>query len=138
MKLINGYPEYILDSIKKVEKKREKNMSQPVAPLSLQDREKILSKYHPDYMKGTKRELKIGIDKGQLLYNGIVDLLESKPVLDPKDVDLSKIDYDVDLLIVGGGGAGINSNYIHASMAYNQHRIGEYGWGEEAPQLVSA
>ncbi len=101
-----GYPDYMLESIKNVEKKRSKNMSSPVKPLSMEDREKILTKYHPDYMDGTKRELKIGPDKGTILYNGIVDLLESKPVISSKDVDLSKIDYDVDLLIIGGGGAG--------------------------------
>lgn len=102
----NGYPDYMLESIKQVEKKRMKNMSSPVKPLSMEDREKILTKYHPDYMEGTKRELKIGPDKGKILYNGIVDLLESKPVISPKDVDLTKVDYDVDLLIIGGGGAG--------------------------------
>lgn len=106
MKIIDGYPEYMMKSIKQVEKKRVKNMSEPVKPMSLKDREKMLSSYHPDYMEGTKRKLRIGIDKGQLLYNGLVDLLEAKPVLDSKDVDLSKIDYDVDLLIIGGGGAG--------------------------------
>lgn len=106
MKVISGYPDYMLKSIKLVEEKREKNMKQPVKPMSMKAREDILNKYHPDYMKGTKRELKVGRDKGMLLYNGIVDLLEAKPVLDSKDVDLSKIDYDVDLLIIGGGGAG--------------------------------
>ena len=106
MKLIDGYPGYMIKSIKLVEKKREKNMSEPVKPMSLKDRESMLIKYHPDYMKGTKRVLRVGTDKGQFLYNGLVDLLESKPVIDPKDVDLSKIDYDVDLLIIGGGGAG--------------------------------
>ena len=35
-------------------------------------------------MKDTKRELKVGIDKGTILYNGIVDLLEAKTVIDPK------------------------------------------------------
>ena len=106
MKTTDGYPDYMMKSIKLVEEKREKNMSRPVKPMSMEDREKILSKYHPDYMEGTKRELRVGIDKGKLLYNGIVDLLEAKPVLDPRDVDLSKIDYDIDLLIIGGGGAG--------------------------------
>jgi len=106
VKVISGYPDYMLKSIKLVEEKREKNMKQPVKPMSMKAREDILNKYHPDYMKGTKRELKVGRDKGMLLYNGIVDLLEAKPVLDSKDVDLSKIDYDVDLLIIGGGGAG--------------------------------
>jgi len=106
VKTIDGYPEYMMKSIKLVEEKRERNMTHPVRPMSMKDREIVLSKYHPDYMDGTKRELRIGVDKGQLLYNGIVDLLEAKPVIDPKDVDLSKIDYDVGLLIIGGGGAG--------------------------------
>jgi len=96
----------MMKSIKKVEENRKRNMSKPVKPLSMKDREKILNDFHPDYMKNTKRELKIGIDKGKLLYNGIVDLLETKSILNPKDIDLSKIDYDVDLLIIGGGGAG--------------------------------
>ena len=106
MKLIDGYPDYMMESIKLVEKKREHNMKQPVKPMSMKEREDTLSKYHPDYMQGTRRELRVGVDKGQVFYNGIVDLLESSPVLKPKDVDLSKIDYNVDLLIIGGGGAG--------------------------------
>ena len=96
----------MMKSIKLVEEKRENNMSSPVKPMSMKEREQVLGKYHPDYMKNTKRKLKVGIDTGKLMYNGIVDLLEAKPVLDPKDVDISKIDYDLDLLIIGGGGAG--------------------------------
>ena len=106
MKLIDGYKDYLMKSIKLVEKKREENMAKPVKPMSMKAREEVLSNYHPDYMKGTKRELKVGIDKGTILYNGIVDLLEARTVIDPKDVDLGKIDYDVDLLIIGSGGAG--------------------------------
>jgi len=106
MKLIDGYPDFMMKSIKLVEKKREENMAKPVKPMSMKAREEILSKYHPDYMKGTKRELKVGRDKGTVLYNGIVDLLEARTVIDPKDIDLNKIDYDIDLLIIGGGGAG--------------------------------
>jgi succinate dehydrogenase / fumarate reductase flavoprotein subunit len=103
---MEGYPEDMLESIKLVEKKRDLNMKNPVKPMDMKNREKILSNYHPDYMKGTRRELKVGINKGDIFYNGIANLLESRPVLDPKDVDLTKIDYDVDILIVGGGGAG--------------------------------
>jgi len=106
MKMTDGYPDYMIKSIKKVKEKRKRNMSKPVKPLSMKDREKILNDFHPDYMKNTKRKVKIGIDKSKLLYNGIVDLLETKSILNPKDVDISKIDYDVDLLIIGGGGAG--------------------------------
>jgi succinate dehydrogenase / fumarate reductase flavoprotein subunit len=104
--MIDGYPDYMMDSIKKVEKKRDDNIATRVKSLSMKEREEVLSKYHPDYMKDTKRKLQIGVDKGAVLYNGIVDLLEAKSVLDTKAVDLSNIDFDVDLLIIGGGGAG--------------------------------
>ncbi|RLI59308.1 MAG: succinate dehydrogenase/fumarate reductase flavoprotein subunit [Candidatus Asgardarchaeum californiense] len=106
METNDGYPDFMLKSIKKVEQKRKKNMSKPVKPMSMKQRDEMLKKYHPDYMKGTKRTLKVGVDKGNLFYNGIADLLEAKSVLNTKDIDLSKIDYDVDLLIIGGGGAG--------------------------------
>jgi len=116
LKMIDGYPDYMMESIKLVEKKRDYNMKHPVKPMSMKEREDMLSKYHPDYMKGSRRELRVGIDKGQIFYNGIVDLLEARPILDPKDVDLSKIDYDVDLLIIGGGGAGtVASLFAHES-----------------------
>jgi len=104
--MIDGYPDYMMDSIKKVEKKRDDNIATRVKSLSMKEREEVLIKYHPDYMKDTKRKLQIGVDKGSMLYNGIVDLLEAKSVLDTKAVDLSNIDFDVDLLIIGGGGAG--------------------------------
>jgi succinate dehydrogenase/fumarate reductase flavoprotein subunit len=106
MKLIDGYPEYMLKSIALVEQKRKRNMSHPVKPMSMKEREENLSKYHPDYMDGTRRKLRLGVDKGKEFYNGIADLLEARPVLNANDVDLSKIDYDVDILIIGGGGAG--------------------------------
>jgi len=106
LELIDGYPKYMMESIKIVEEKRERNMSKAIKPMSLKDREEILRKYHPDYMEGTRREVRVGVDKGKVFYEGIVDLLEAKPVVDPDDVDLSTVDYDVDLLIIGGGGAG--------------------------------
>ena len=56
MNLVDGYPEYMIKSIKLVEKKREKNMSEPVKPMSLKDRETLLKKYHPDYMEGINAE----------------------------------------------------------------------------------
>ncbi len=113
---IEGYPDYMLESIKKVEEKRERNLKKTVKPMSMEERESMLSKYHPDYMKGTRRKLKVGINKGEVFYNGLSDLLEARPILGPKDVDLDKIDYDVDTLIIGGGGAGtVAALFAHES-----------------------
>lgn len=106
MRTIEGYPEYMYESIKLVEAKRESNLSKQVKPMSLEERDGVLRRFHPDYMEGTRREVRVGIDRGKSMYNGIVDLLESRSALDPKKVDLSRIDFDVDILIIGGGGAG--------------------------------
>ncbi len=106
MKLIDGYPQYMLDSIKKVEEKRLQNIDKSIEPLTLEERQTVLAKFHPDFMDTSKRAVRIGVDKGNESYNGIVDLLESPSILDTSEVDLTKIDFDVDLLIIGGGGAG--------------------------------
>ena len=106
MKLIKGYPEYMWESIEKVEETREERLKSTIPRMSLEEREEILRKFHPDYKEGTKREVRIGPNKGDVFYNEIVDLLESKPLIDPDEIDLSSVDYDVDILIIGGGGAG--------------------------------
>ncbi len=106
MRVIEGYPDYMYESIKLVEAKRKDNLSKQVKPMSLEERERVLRRFHPDYMEGTRREVRVGIDRGKLMYNGIVDLLECGSALDPREVDLSRIDFDVDVLIIGGGGAG--------------------------------
>jgi succinate dehydrogenase / fumarate reductase flavoprotein subunit len=116
MEYIDGYPDYMMDSIKLIEEKREKNLTTDVKAMSMEEREKVLSQYHPDYMKDTKREVRIGIDKGKTMYNGIADLLESRPVLNPNEIDLTNIGYDVDILIIGGGGAGtVAALFAHES-----------------------
>jgi len=106
MNIINGYPEYMMCSIELVEEKREANLNADIQPLTLAEREKVLNENHPDFMEGTRREVTVGVDKGKMMYGGIVDLLEARPIISSKDIDLSKVDFDVDILIIGGGGAG--------------------------------
>ncbi len=114
MEIIDGYPDYMMESIKLIEEKREKNIETAVTPLTMEEREEVLKNYHPDFMEGTRREVGIGPNKGDLIYNGIVDLLEARSALDTSAVDLSKVDYDVDVLIIGGGGAGtVASIFAH-------------------------
>ena len=106
LKVVDGYPEYMWESIKKVEETRQGRIGAVIPAMTLKEREEILNKFHPDYKIGTKREVKVGANKGDLIYNEIVDLLEAKPLIEPKDIDLNTVDYDVELLIIGGGGAG--------------------------------
>ncbi|RLF91776.1 succinate dehydrogenase/fumarate reductase flavoprotein subunit [Thermococci archaeon] len=101
-----SYPEEMRKSIEKVEETRDERLGLEINRMSLEEREEILKKFHPDYRPEAKREIGIGPNKGDLAPNEVVDLLESYPIVDPEEVDLSQVDYDVSLLIIGGGGAG--------------------------------
>jgi len=74
--------------------------------LSLEEREKVLKKFHPDYMEGGRRAVKVGLNKGDVFPEEVVDLLESRGRIEPSKVDLSEVDYETDVLVIGGGGAG--------------------------------
>ncbi len=106
MKMIDGYPEYMMESIKQVERTRKARIGNNLPLMSLEDREVILNKFHPDFKVNEKRPLKIGPNTGDRMPLEIIRLLEAPPLLNPDEVDLSHIDYDVDVLIIGGGGAG--------------------------------
>jgi succinate dehydrogenase/fumarate reductase flavoprotein subunit len=106
---IDGYPEYMYESIKKVEKTRERRIGKLVPQMSQKQREEILSEYHPDYTEGGKRKIRHGQNKGDLAPNELVDLLEALPLIEEDDVDLGKTDYETDVLIIGGGLAGTSA-----------------------------
>ncbi len=106
MEIIRGYPDYMRESIEKVEKTRPQRLSATFKGMTLEEREEILSQYHPDYKPEAKREIRFGPSKGQRVPQEVVDLIEAHPLVNPDQIDLSRIDYDVDILIVGGGGAG--------------------------------
>ncbi|MCD6445766.1 FAD-binding protein [Candidatus Bathyarchaeota archaeon] len=110
-KLIRGYPESMRKSIELVEKTRDERLKHVMAEsypfIPLEERINILRKYHPDYRVEMKRPVKVGPNKGDLMPNEVADLLEAHPLIKPEDIDLSKIDYDPDILIIGSGGAGL-------------------------------
>ena len=74
--------------------------------LSLKEREERLRRYHPDYEEGSRREIRVGPSKGYAISPEIVDLLEAKSRVNPDLIDLNKIAYETDVLVIGGGGAG--------------------------------
>jgi succinate dehydrogenase/fumarate reductase flavoprotein subunit len=108
------YPEYLSGLVKLVEKTRPKRLDlalsgQPVfPPMNAEEREDVLSKYHPDYSKGAKRAVRVGPNRGQELTTEVATILEAHSMLRPKLTDtlLIEPDYETDLLIIGGGGAG--------------------------------
>ena len=104
------YPEELKKLIKVVEKTRpervaRKREGKEFPTMSLAEREEML-KYHPDYNEEGRREIKVGPSKGYRIAHEFVDLVEAKSRVDPDAVDLSQVDAQTDILIIGGGGAG--------------------------------
>ena len=100
------YPKEMEKSIRKVEETRQERLKKLPERMTAKEREEILKKFHPDYRKGAKRKLKVGVSKGSILPNEVADLIEAYPLIHPDEIDLSQIDYETDILIIGGGGAG--------------------------------
>jgi len=74
--------------------------------MSLVEKEERLKKFHPSYKEGSLQELKVGPSKGYSVAPEFCEILESWSRIDPDRIDLAKIAYETDVLIVGGGGAG--------------------------------
>jgi succinate dehydrogenase / fumarate reductase flavoprotein subunit/L-aspartate oxidase len=106
-----SYTPEMKELIKKVEATRQKRLemarnNEHFPDLSLEEREMLLKKFHPDYMDQGRREVKVGPNKGDVFPEEVVDLLESKGRIDSHSVKLNKIDFETDILVIGGGGAG--------------------------------
>ncbi len=104
------YPEELKQLIKVVESTRterveRKKANQEVPFMSLDERKDILH-FHPDVKEEGRRELKVGPSKGYRIAHEMCDLLEARTRVKPDDIDLSSPDYDTDVLVIGGGGAG--------------------------------
>ncbi|WDP92337.1 MAG: FAD-binding protein [Desulfobacter sp.] len=82
--------------------------------LTMAQREEVLSKFHPDYQEDGKRTVAVGPNKGDTYQEGVAALLESKSVVRPDKVDLTKVDHETDVLVIGGGGAGTSAALMAA------------------------
>jgi len=106
------YPEYMNESLKKVEETRPRRLEiqksgKPVfPPMTAEEREDVLSRFHPDYRPEARRKVRVGPNAGEELTTEVADILESHSRIRAELFDLSRPDYETDLLIVGGGGAG--------------------------------
>ncbi len=103
------YPAYMEESIRKVEATREKRLKEIFPRFSDKEKTPLLQKYHPDYVAGSMRQLLLGPNKGDYTPNEVAELLEGNSRINPDKIDLNKIDYDVDVLVIGAGGAGASA-----------------------------
>ena len=124
------YPSNMTESLKKVEAAREANAVLEPARMTAEEKENLLSTYHPDYKQDEFDVLKIGPNKGEKVPTELAAILQANSRINPADIDLSKVDYDVDVLVIGGGGAGasaaIEANEAGAdAMIVTKLRIGD-------------
>lgn len=103
------YPDQFNKSLKRLEETRDYRMTEELPRLNIDERNDLLKKFHPDYNIESLRELKVGPNKGEKIYHEFADLFEAYSTIDVNDFDLSQIDYDMDVLIIGGGGAGVSA-----------------------------
>ena len=103
------YNEEMLESIKKVEANRAANAALEPRRMTADEKEALLSEYHPDYKKGEFAELKIGPNKGEKVPKELAELLQANSRLKDYKPNLENPVYDGDVLIIGGGGAGASA-----------------------------
>ena len=111
------YSEQFRESLALVEAAREKNTALEPARMSAEQKEKVLASFHPDYRADQFSVLAIGPNKGDKVPKELAEILQAHSRITADSVDLSNPDYETDVLIIGGGGAG-------ASAAIEAHEAG--------------
>ena len=111
------YTPEMLASMKKVEAAREKNIALEPRRLTAEEKQELLKEYHPDYKDAGFTTIQVGPNKGEKAPVELNDMLQAHSRVKDLNVDLSKVDYDVDVLVIGGGGAG-------SSAAIEAHEAG--------------
>ncbi len=117
-------------SLAAVSAARAANVAYEPARMTAKEKEDLLAEFHPDYKKSEFAELRLGPNKGDKVPHELAEMLEAHPRIKAEDVDLSNPKYDVDVLVIGGGGAGssaaIEADEAGASvMIVTKLRIGD-------------
>ena len=111
------FTESMLESIKKVEATRKERMANEPRRMTADEKSALLKAYHPDFRDEGFVEIKVGPNAGEKAPVELGALLHANSRVLDEEIDLSKVDYDVDVLIIGGGGAG-------SSAAIEAHEAG--------------
>ncbi|MCP4043663.1 MAG: FAD-binding protein, partial [Gammaproteobacteria bacterium] len=105
------YTPQMQELIKRVEATRPQRLAQSRAgesfpAMSLEQRKEVLETYHPDYTSEGRRALGVGVNRGEVYPEELVDVLEARSVLEDITVDLNRPNQEADVLVIGAGGAG--------------------------------
>ncbi|MFO7949196.1 MAG: FAD-binding protein [Candidatus Fermentibacteraceae bacterium] len=105
LEYIEGYPAYMHELLQRVHATRDRRKDQVPEAMTPQEQQEVL-KLHPDYAPGGKRKISVGPNRGDIAPDAVADLLEAYPLVEHGEIDVSEPDYDVDVLVIGGGLAG--------------------------------
>ena len=111
------YSEQFKESLARVEAAREKNIALEPVRMTAEQKETVLASFHPDYKVDEFAVLQIGPNKGDKVPKELAEILQAHSRITPDSVCLDAPDYETDVLIIGGGGAG-------ASAAIEAHEAG--------------
>lgn len=89
--------------------KRAENASLEPRRMTADEKDALLAEFHPDYKQNEFTVLSAGVNKGDKVPTQLAELLQGKSRINAADVDLTNPDYDTDVLIIGGGGAGASA-----------------------------
>ncbi len=117
-------------SIAKVEAARSANMATDPRRMTAEEKSALLKTYHPDYREDQFAVLNVGPNAGEKVPLELHKLLQANSRLRGAKLDLSKADYETDVLVIGGGGAGraaaIEANRAGASvLLITKLRVGD-------------
>ncbi len=104
-----SYTSEMRGSIERVEETRPRRLTETHPRTLPEEGQELLRRFHPDYVEGGMRELLVGPNKGDRTPNELANLLEGRSPIDPDTFDLTRVDYEADVLVIGGGGAGASA-----------------------------
>lgn len=117
-------------SMAKVVATREQRLNNLFPRMTADEKDAVLKENHPDYIDSAYETLKVGPNKGEKVLHELADLLQGKSRVLGESIDLNNPDYETDVLVIGGGGAGasaaITANACGAkTMIVTKLRIGD-------------
>lgn len=107
------------DSLEKVSATRERRAKESPPKLTDDEAQALLNEFHPDYL-GMERTVAVGLNAGSQKFPlELAELLESDSVL-PQDFEPA-VAITTDVLILGGGGAGVSAALTLAESGLSVH-----------------
>ncbi len=100
------FTEEMLKSMKILEETRSSRIGLEPRRMTAEEKEALLAKFHPDYIKEQFATLTVGPNKGDKVPLELAELLQAGSRIEGMTFDLTDPDYETDVLIIGGGGAG--------------------------------